>query len=125
MINTGGTKSTSRLTFIYGRAANAGMTADFLKKPFNENFLIAFEFLKGLTKMTEQLFLFETDITSIRPVEIEGSHRRHGLWKPSMSSTHFVKIAQLESNFHAKKGIELDISVRFGYTIRQIITSDI
>lgn len=32
--------------------------------------------------MTEQLFLFEPDITVLRPVEVEGTHRRHGLWKP-------------------------------------------
>ena len=32
--------------------------------------------------MTEQLLLLEPDITVLRPVVIEGSHRRHGIWRP-------------------------------------------
>ena len=32
--------------------------------------------------MTEHLFLLEPDITVLRPVVIEGSHRRHGVWSP-------------------------------------------
>ena len=32
--------------------------------------------------MREQLLLFEPDITVLRPVVIEGSHRRHGTWIP-------------------------------------------
>ena len=32
--------------------------------------------------MREQLLLIEPDITVLRPVVIEGSHRRHGTWRP-------------------------------------------
>jgi hypothetical protein len=31
--------------------------------------------------MTEQLLLLPPDITVLRPVEVKGSHDRHGLWK--------------------------------------------
>ncbi len=32
--------------------------------------------------MREQLLLLEPDITVLNPVVIEGSHRRHGIWRP-------------------------------------------